>query len=227
MYERLYDEPHPNLPSVVHILDDVDLYYIMIDNIRGPLISELVISHLPGSLPKEGVKKIIKEILQALKYLHSKNISLNNLCLENVAFKQPLETGCDFDPCLSPRFSILSLSSLKQIPSVTITNVDSFSIHNIEVNDSNSNGTAKSTIKIPQSLIDNDLWCVGFIMYCLFQGTPSVKCKESFNPFGTLSSDNWDGLDRELDLCKRLLAVDPLRRVTSVQEALIHPLFHI
>ena len=69
--ETLKKLNHPNIPSVIDIIDDEDTYIVVMDYIEGNSLDKALEEH--GAQPQEYVIKWAKQLCDALGYLHSLN----------------------------------------------------------------------------------------------------------------------------------------------------------
>ena len=69
--ETLKRLKHPNIPSVVDVIEDEDSFIIVMDYIEGNSLDKALIEH--GAQPQEFVIKWAKQLCDALGYLHSCN----------------------------------------------------------------------------------------------------------------------------------------------------------
>lgn len=61
---------HPNLPSIVDVIDQTDSFLIVMDYIEGKPLSETLSSY--GALPCDDVVEWAKQLCDVLEYLHSR-----------------------------------------------------------------------------------------------------------------------------------------------------------
>ena len=75
---------HPRIVSIVDLLEDAENYYIVSEVIKGGPVSKRIRKH--GPLDETKALYIIKQVLDAVHYLHSMNICHRDLKLENIMF---------------------------------------------------------------------------------------------------------------------------------------------
>ena len=108
---------HPNIASVQEIVYSNDFIFIIMDYYkRGELFSYILNS---GYLSEMDIKKILKQLLEAVSYIHSKDISHRDIKPENILLDSDLvvkladfglchETHCNLllnTPCGSPFYA--------------------------------------------------------------------------------------------------------------------------
>lgn len=76
---------HPNIVRFIDCEEDDAYFYLVEEFVGGKDIFELVAE---GDLAEKEVKKIFKQLLEAVEYLHSKNISHGDIKIENVVSDQ-------------------------------------------------------------------------------------------------------------------------------------------
>ena len=75
---------HPKIVSIVDLLEDNDNYYIVSEVIKGGPVSKRIRKN--GPLHENKSRYIIKQVIDAVHYLHSMNICHRDLKLENIMF---------------------------------------------------------------------------------------------------------------------------------------------
>ena len=77
---------HPNIASFIAMHEDDDNFYILEELCRGKHLLDFINEKIIASAPitENEVKQIMRQIMQALAYLHANNIAHRDLKLENV-----------------------------------------------------------------------------------------------------------------------------------------------
>ena len=75
---------HPKIVSIVDLLEDNENYYIVSEVIKGGPVSKRIRKN--GPLHENKSRYIIKQVIDAVHYLHSMNICHRDLKLENIMF---------------------------------------------------------------------------------------------------------------------------------------------
>jgi len=81
---------HPNIIKCRDCYIDVNSYYICTEFCEGGELHNIVKSE--GMLPEFKTKRIIKSIISAVAYCHSKNIVHRDLNTHNILFRRPEQT---------------------------------------------------------------------------------------------------------------------------------------
>jgi serine/threonine protein kinase len=75
---------HPKIVNIVDLLEDNENYYIVSEVIAGGPVSKRIRKN--GPLNEQESKHIIKQVIDAVSYLHEMNICHRDLKLENIMF---------------------------------------------------------------------------------------------------------------------------------------------
>ena len=75
---------HPKIVSIVDLLEDNENYYIVSEVIKGGPVSKRIRKN--GPLKENKSLHIIKQVIDAIHYLHSMDICHRDLKLENIMF---------------------------------------------------------------------------------------------------------------------------------------------
>lgn len=173
-------------------------------------------NYLPACYDEIEAAKIVRSLLSALSYLHSRGIVHRDVKPENILFVHPEEEGSSNDEVKLVDFGL----SAKHLPS--------------EKPMTNAVGT--SYYMAPEVLGGEydracDLWSLGVVAYMMLSGRPPFNGPDDEVIFkkvkrGRASMDDpvlWGGVsDVAKDFLRRLLDVDPGRRWTA-DMALCHP----
>lgn len=77
---------HPNIVSLCETIETSTELHLIFEYLTGPSLSRYLKSKNSQKLPESECKAIVRQILAALGYLHSKNILHRDLKLENILF---------------------------------------------------------------------------------------------------------------------------------------------
>ena len=195
--------------SVVKLLDTIetDKYILLImENVLGGDLLTFVKKR--NKLPEKTAKFIFKQLLQSLKYIHSKNIVHRDIKLDNILIDLNNNIKlCDFgvgkyilneneilfDQCGTPAYIAPEVIS----------------------------GDGYSGFPV-------DLWSSGIVLYSLLMGNIPFKAQNLNDLQGLIMSGNYkqiEGISKNAhDLLNKLLEINPSKRI-NIDEALNHPWF--
>lgn len=201
---------HSNILKLHHVFETKRHIYLVTDLLKGGELFDLIVKR--GYLTEAETSKIMRRILQAVSYLHLKNICHRDIKPENILF------GISGD-----------------IDSVHVTD---FGLSKIVNNDKNNLKTACGTPSYvaPEILkggnygLEVDMWSCGVILYVLLCGFPPFYADNDAELYELIKSGSysfpnpyWGDISQSAkDLIQKLLVVDPSKRMSSIQ-ALLHP----
>lgn len=197
---------HPNIISIVDVIRDDAFTYIVTEWLAGKELFNYVQEQ---PLNETEVRVIFKDILDAVKHIHSRHIAHRDLKLENIKFTS--------DNADHSSIKILDFGFACNLKSV----------------DNEIMGACYTLdYAAPEVLLDKkytescDLWSLGVILYALLcGGMPFRRSSDSdtvvketiVNRIKRASIDRnnqWNSLSRSAkDLIKRLLTVSPEKRI--------------
>jgi len=207
----------PHLLKIQEIFEDQDVFYIVMEKCSGGELFDFLQNTTEVNMLE--CKRIIREILIGLHNLHSKGLIHGDVKPENIMFSDNATRNVkliDFDTCKpwvakGPKVQKFSGTPGYIAPEALLGEVS------------------------PQS----DLWSVGVTMYILMIGYMPFDQEIKDTQVGSASSISaYEDLQKECidweesawldfpgaaDLCRELLAFDPLDRTKSAAEALRHP----
>ncbi|CEL95706.1 unnamed protein product [Vitrella brassicaformis CCMP3155] len=223
IYDFIVRRGHPNLVKIREVLEDPEHFYIVMEKCKGPDLVEFVLSFEPGGIPEADCKRIMKNILAAVRHLHEHRLLHRDIKLDNVIFQDRPRNGgqvvlLDFDMCMfidradSPK-------TVEKEGEISVVGTREY--------------MAPECYK-GQYTQASDLWGCGVILYVLIDGHfpfDVSNCKSNREVRRVLRQ----GVKFEdavvqrfpaaTDLVSRLLTYYPNDRLSSAQEALDHPWF--
>nr|CAB3227513.1 calcium/calmodulin-dependent protein kinase type IV-like [Phallusia mammillata] len=200
---------HPNIIKLKDIYESDTQIHLILEYVNGGELFDRIVEK--GFYSERDAANVIQQILEAVAYLHSKNIVHRDLKPENLLYSDDSENA--------------------------VLKVADFGLSRI--NDKETMKTICGTpgYVAPEILLGKqytesiDIWAVGVIAYILLCGFEPfydergdqamfqkiLKCDYEF------ISPYWDGVSANAkDLVKKLLVLDPKKRLTA-RQALQHP----
>ncbi|XP_034237588.1 phosphorylase b kinase gamma catalytic chain, skeletal muscle/heart isoform isoform X2 [Thrips palmi] len=170
------------------------------------------------TLSEKKTRYIMRQLFEALKYVHSKNIVHRDLKPENILLDDNLNiklTDFGFARVLQPGMKLTDLCGTPGYLAPEVLKTNMFE---------DAEGYEREV----------DLWACGVIMYTLLVGCPPfwhrkqmVMLRNIMEGKYSFTSPEWaDISEPPKDLIRKLLVVDPKKRI-SIDEALEHPFFHV
>ena len=196
---------HPNIVKLHHTFENKRRIYLILDFIAGGDLFDMIVER--EHLSEFESSRIMCKIVQAVEYLHSKNICHRDLKPENILFniKGDINTVCITD----------------------------FGLSNMSTNITSKLQTACGTPSYvaPEILSGNgysfkiDIWSCGIILYILLCGFPPFYADNDADLYKLIQagkysfpSPYWDNIsDIAKDLIRKILVVDPTKRLTPIQ----------
>lgn len=168
------------------------------------------------TLSEKRTRVIMKQLLTAVEYLHSRNIVHRDLKPENILLDDNLNVKVSdfgFATVLSPDEQLTELCGT---PGYLAPEVLSVSMYE----------------NVPGYRLEVDMWACGVIMYTLLCGAPPFWHRKQMQMLRMIMQGNykfgspeWDDISQTAkDLISGMLVVDPKGRMTA-KEALSHPFF--
>ncbi|KAL6047776.1 Calcium/calmodulin-dependent protein kinase IGa [Balamuthia mandrillaris] len=208
--EILKKVSHPNIISLKEIYDTEEKLYLVMELVTGGELFNQIVAL--GSYSEKIAKNLVKQIVEAVKYLHDQNIAHRDLKPTN-----------------------LLLSS----PGSHIIKIADFGLSKILGPDSMMQTACGTPIYVAPEVLagegydkEVDCWGIGVIMYILLCGYPPFfdDGEDMAQLFEQIMSGNfefpdpyWTDISGEAkDLIEHLLVVDPAKRYTA-EQALQHP----
>jgi len=199
---------HANVVSVVDIYDSTDYLYLVMELATGGELFDAIVKR--GKYTEKSAARFIKDVAEAIHYLHSKGIVHRDLKPENILLADEAEDAhvkiADFG--LSKVMDDAALQTACGTPGYVAPEVLMGGGYHQEV----------------------DIWSIGVIMYILLCGYPPFFAENNTKLFAKImacqfafQSPYWDPIsDSAKDLVRHMLVVDPKQRYNT-QQVLEHP----
>lgn len=204
---------HENIVSLHRTFTDNSSLFLVCEYMDGGSLFDEIVGQKVYS--EEQARFIMKQLLQALKYLHGKRIVHRDVKADN-----------------------LLLSRSKDSDHVTVKLADFGLARRLPVNSDviSCEASGAPLFLAPETILEDligqavDLWACGVILFILLAGYPPFWNSSDeklllsiLQGHYTMPSPYWDNVSNEAkDLVQRLLVVEPRQRLTA-SEALNHP----
>ncbi|CAH3112916.1 unnamed protein product [Pocillopora meandrina] len=200
---------HPNIIKLWEIFDNKTHLHLVMDLVQGGELFDRIVEK--GSYTEQDASDLIKQILEAVDYLHGQGIVHRDLKPENLLYYSP-------DDDSKIMISDFGLSKTEEDDSMMATACGTPGYVAPEVLKQKPYGKAV------------DCWAVGVICYILLCGYPPFYDESDANLFAQIMKGEyefdtpyWDDIsDSAKNFIERLLQIDPKKRFTCKQ-ALNHP----
>ena len=203
---------HPNISNVFEIFEDSRKYYIMMELLEGGELFDVIISQ--GSFSEADAARIMKQLLSAVNYLHSRNIVHRDLKPENI---------------------MLTTKPKNNKFEIKIIDFGTAKIFDPRKKMTKFIGT--SYYIAPEVLKENydekcDIWSCGVILYILLCGYPPFNGNSNVDIFHNIQNsqpvfvgEEWNDITKEaIELIKAMLTKNPNKRL-SAERCLNHKWF--
>lgn len=199
---------HPNIVQLMEVVDTPDTLYLILEFASGGELFDAIVNQ--GSYSEAGAAKIIRQILEAIQYVHNHGIAHRDLKPENLLLDS--DQGKDFikiaDFGLSKDFGEEQLQTSCGTPDYVAPEVLLGEPYDMGV----------------------DIWSIGVISYVLLCGFPPFYGESQKELFENIMSGSFDFPDPEWtdvsddakDFIKKILVVDAEKRYNAAQ-CLAHP----
>ena len=205
---------HPNIANVFEIFEDSKRYYIMMEYLEGGELFDVIISQ--GFFSELDAARIMKQLLSAVNFLHSKNIVHRDLKPENIMLtSKPVDNKFEI--------KIIDFGTAK--------------IFDPRYKMSEFIGT--SYYIAPEVLKEHynekcDIWSCGVILYILLCGYPPFNGNSNLDIFHHIKNsqpifigDEWSDITKEgIELIKQMLTRNIQKR-PSAETCLNHKWFQL
>ncbi|XP_072271565.1 serine/threonine-protein kinase Chk2 isoform X2 [Pyxicephalus adspersus] len=204
---------HPCIIKIENFFDTDDCFYIVLELMEGGELFDRVLSN--SRLKESTAKLYFYQMLLAVQYLHENGVIHRDLKLENVLLSST-NHECLIKITDFGQSKILGETLLMK----TLCGTPTYLAPEVL----NTAGTAGYSSAV-------DLWSLGVILFVCLGGYPPFSESNNKMPLKdqitgghyTFISDAWKNVSHTaLDLVKKLLVVDPEKRLT-IKEALGHP----
>lgn len=210
--------------DIIDIFEDSNAFYVIMPKCNGGELFEFLATET--EVPEVECKRIIREILIAVRHLHENNLVHRDIKPENIMFDldRSLPTSpktvklIDFDTCLG--WAVGTPKSRRFV---------------------GTPGYIAPEALLGEIRPQSDLWSIGVILYILMTGEMPWSTLVSLED-GVVGSPGatrmYDALKKEVldwdkepwpefpqarDLCQKLMAFDVDERIGACEEALAHP----
>ena len=245
MEKLLRAEPSRHIVAIREILEDDQAFYIVMEECNGGPLLDLLLRE--SAMPAKELKRIVREMLQAVEFLHDLGLIHRDIKPENIMLST--ENGesviklIDFDTCeeiVSRRLSIAVTPSekAKRKRSTRIVGTlgyiapESFNGEYSTASDLFSVGVVFWIIMTGDLPFDDSIYNSNSSVHgedddgdIELVGSPKARRVLSHlsNTKIDWSISPWPQMPMARDLCQKLLAFDPDDRITSCRVALEHP----
>jgi len=213
---------HPNIVYMKEMVETADRYYIVMELLSGGALLDHILEAPTRQFSEQHALDIMKQILNALFFLHSKQICHRDLKLENLLLTDEPATGVDA-PVFGHRVCIADFGFAAN------TADGPTCLHGL---------CGSPGYIAPEIIRDSkdacgyglavDMWSMGVILFILLTGNPPFvgdSDDESFN-LTSRGRYDWHSLSEvsatARDLVANLLVLKPEKRMTA-EQALSHP----
>jgi calcium/calmodulin-dependent protein kinase I len=198
---------HPNIIYLKEYFEEGNKVYIVMEFLKGGELLDAVITK--GTYSETDARKIFIQLIDAVTYMHGKNVVHRDLKLENLLLAEPgdINTVKVADFGLAKKYAGAALSTICGTPQYV----------------------APEVIKGGQNPYtygnECDLWSCGVILFILLGGYPPFYDDSEPRLFNKIrrgkfdfNDPAWSNVsDNAKDLLRKLLVVDPSKRLTCEQ----------
>jgi len=202
---------HPNIIGIHEVFETDTTLYLVLELVTGGELFDKIVGE--GSFPEEKTRHYFKQMLDATAYLHGQGIAHRDLKPENILMKDKTSdilkvSDFGLSRCVGEAHFMKTICGTPQYVAPEILTASSTGGYGVAC----------------------DIWSLGVILYIMLVGHSPwdedkpksifVQIKEGDFEF---DPEEWDPISQSVkDLIKRLLTVDPEKRMT-VTEALVDP----
>lgn len=200
---------HPNIIALKAVCETEKELFLVMELAKGGELFDHIVAQ-GGAYPEEKAQKIIKQLFQAIDYLHDLNIVHRDIKPENILLKSK--------DTLDVKIADFGLAKMFDETVMLQT------------------ACGSPEYVAPEILMEEkygkpvDIWSIGVIAYIVLSGYPpfynpnmGLLFKQILTADYTFEMDCWQSVSqRAMDFVSKLLVVDPEKRLTAKQ-ALQHP----
>ena len=199
---------HPHILKLHHVFETAQRIYLITDLLEGGELYDMIVERC--NFTENESLRIIKKIVQTVEYMNTKHICHRDIKPENILFrvKGNIDSVCVTDFGLSKISTSKKLETACGTPSYVAPEVLSGEKYGFEV----------------------DIWSCGVLLYVLLCGFPPFYSDNDADLYKLIQSGvysfpspYWDNVSENAkDLIRKMLVVDPTKRLTS-EQVLSHP----
>lgn len=202
---------HPNCVRLVEIFETNKKLYLVMEMLSGGELFDRIVSK--GSYSEKEASQVIKSVAKALQYLHSIGIVHRDLKPENLIYASQ-HTKSEI------KITDFGLAKLKGAKGDGT----------METACGTPGYVAPEVLKKQKYTASVDIWSMGVILYILLCGFPPFYDENTAALYKQIKSGDYDFPDpywKDItgyakDLIKKMLTVDPVKRIT-IPQILQHP----
>jgi len=195
---------HPNIIQMTEVIDTPDTLYLVLEFASGGELFDAIVNR--GSYSEADAARLIRQILEAILYIHQHGIAHRDLKPENLLLaneKGETEHIKIADFGLSKEFGVEQMATSCGTPDYVAPEVLSGEVYDKEV----------------------DIWSIGVITYVLLCGFPPFYGETQKELFENIMAGNydfpnpeWSGVSSDAKaFIKKMLVVSPEKRYTAEQ----------
>mmetsp|Transcript_5350 Transcript_5350/g.9820 ORF Transcript_5350/g.9820 Transcript_5350/m.9820 type:complete len:218 (+) Transcript_5350:1063-1716(+) len=190
---------HPNIVKLYGVFQDEDNIYLSMELCEGGSLKEQIVH---GPLPEEAVRQVANQTLQALTYLHKKNVCHRDLKPENILFT-----------------------------SSGVVKLGDFGLARVMEGTKDFSRVGTPYYLAPEVILGRynkrcDLWSLGVVLYYALLGSLPFKGEDFEELFSSIQNGivrNWHGCSPAAKDFLQQLLEPRLNRRFSAMDALRHP----
>lgn len=218
---------HPGIVTLYYTFQDPKSLYFVIDFAHNGELLTLI--HNLGSLSMELARYYTVQLIDTIKFIHSKGIVHRDLKPENILLNNEWKLMItDFGAA-----KILDQDNISSSPrSASVSPTESETQLNEQANEESGGsfvGTAEyippELLRYNQSGFPSDYWSLGCIIYQMFVGKPPFKASTEYETFERIVEVNYSFPDPHkypipsavIDIIRQLLLEDPQQRLNGTR----------